>query len=80
MAPACWLDAARLAAAADLDLRLDDHGVADALGGGDGVVDGLHRLARADGYAVAGEELLALLFVKVQGPGPPVWRSCADPG
>ncbi len=34
------LDAARLAAAADLHLGLDDHRVADPLGGGDGVVDG----------------------------------------
>jgi hypothetical protein len=61
------LDAAGLAAAAHLDLGLDHHGVADALGGGHGVVDGGDGLARADRDAVAGEELLALVFVQVQG-------------
>ena len=37
------LDAAGLAAPADLHLRLDDDRIADAVGGGDRVVDGLDR-------------------------------------
>src|SRR4029453_3774901 len=61
------LDATGLAAPAHLDLGLDHHRVADALGGGDGVVDGGDGLAGADRDAVAGEELLALVFVQVQG-------------
>ena len=59
------LDAARLAPAADLHLGLHHHRVADALGGGDGVVDGRHGLAGADGDPVAREELLALVLVEV---------------
>ena len=59
------LDAAGLAAAADLHLGLHHHRVADALGGGDGVVDGGHGLAGADRDAVAREELLALVLVEV---------------
>ena len=41
------LDAAGLASPADLHLGLHHHRVADALGGGDGVVDGGDGLARA---------------------------------
>ena len=67
------LDAAGLAAAADLHLRLDHDRVADALGGGDGVVDRGDGLAGADRDAVAGEELLALVFVQVQGRGSLCW-------
>ena len=59
------LDAAGLAAAADLHLRLDDAGVADLVGGVDGVVDRSGGLTRGDGNAVAGEELLALVLEKV---------------
>ena len=47
------LDAAGLAAPADLHLRLDDDGIPDAVGGGDRVVDGLDGLAGRHGDAVA---------------------------
>ena len=40
------LDAARLAPPADVHLGLDDHRVADRVGGGDGLVDGVDRRAR----------------------------------
>ncbi len=46
------LDAARLAPPTDLHLSLHHDRVADALGGGDGVVDRGGRLPRADGDAV----------------------------
>ena len=59
------LDAAGLAAAADEDLRLDDAGVADLVGGGHGLLDGGGGRALRDGHAVAGEELLALVFEEV---------------
>ena len=42
------LDAAGLAAAADLHLRLDDDRIAGRLGRGDGLVDGVGDAARAD--------------------------------
>ena len=57
------LDAAGLAAAADQHLRLDDAGVADLVGGRDGLVDAWWRARRSGhGNAVAGEQLLALVF------------------
>ena len=59
------LDAAGLAAAADLHLRLDDAREADLLRGGDGLVDGRARAAVGHGDAVAGEELLALVLEQV---------------
>ena len=59
------LDAAELAAAADLHLRLDDAGVADRVRGVDGLVDRGGRPARGNGDLVAGEELLALVLEQV---------------
>ena len=56
------LDAAGLAAAADLHLRLDDAGVADLVGRRDGLLDGGGRSAGGDGHSMAGEQLLALVF------------------
>ena len=60
------LDAAGLAAPADLHLRFDDDRVADLVGGRDRGVDRLHCLARRHGDAVAREQLLALILVEVQ--------------
>ena len=59
------LDAAGLAAAAHLHLRLDHHRVADAIGDRDGVIDRGHRLAGRYGDPVAREELLALVLVEI---------------
>ena len=59
------LDAAGLAAAADLHLRLDDHRVAGRLGRGDRLVDGVGDAARGDRDVVAGEVLLALVLEQV---------------
>ena len=59
------LHAAGLAAATDVDLGLDDHRVADALGDGHGLVDGGAGFAVADGDAVLGEELLALVLEEI---------------
>ena len=59
------LDAAGLAAAADLDLGLDHHGVAELLGRGHGRFDGLGGPSLGHGHAVLGEELLALVFEEV---------------
>ena len=56
------LDAAGLAAAADLHLRLDDDGVAGGIGLGDRLVDGLGDAARRHRDVVAGEVLLALIL------------------
>ena len=56
------LDAAGLAAAADLHLRLDHARVADLLGGRDGLADRGRGLARGDRDTVASEQLLALVF------------------
>ena len=65
------LDAARLAPATDLHLRLDDDRVAGLLGLGDGLVDGLGHATRADGDAEAGEVLLALVLEQIHGrPSP----------
>ena len=59
------LDAAELAAPADLDLRLDRAWVADLIGGGHRVLDGPGGLAVRDRDTVAGEELLALVLEQV---------------
>ena len=59
------LHAARLAAAADLHLRLDHHRVAGGLGLRDGLVDRVGHPAGRDGNAEAGEVLLALVLVEV---------------
>ena len=59
------LDAARLAAAADLDLGLDHDRVAELLGGLDGLLHGGRVAPVRHGHAVLGEELLALVFEKV---------------
>jgi hypothetical protein len=61
------LDAAGLAAAADLDLRLDGTGEADVLRGGDGLVDRARRASVWDGDSVTGKQLLALIFEEVHG-------------
>ena len=72
------LDAAGLAPAAHLHLRLHDDGVADPLGGSDGVVHGGHGLTGADGDPVPREELLALVLVEVHSLASrcwfPTWR------
>ena len=59
------LDAAGLAAATDLHLRLDDDRVAGHLGGGDGLVDRVGHVARADRDVEAGEVLLALVLEQI---------------
>jgi hypothetical protein len=59
------LDPARLAAPADLHLRLDDDRVADARGGGHRLVDGPRRLAGGERDVVALQDLLALVLEKV---------------
>ena len=59
------LDPARLAAAADLDLRLHDDRVAGRLGLRDRLVDGLGDAAGADRDPEAGEVLLALVFEQI---------------
>ena len=59
------LDAAGLAAAADLHLGLDDDRVAGGLGLGDGLVDGDGDAAGAHRDAVAGEVLLALVLEQI---------------
>ena len=59
------LDAAGLAAAADQHLRLDDDGIAELVGGGERLVDGLRGLPVGNGNAVLGEELLALVLEEV---------------
>jgi hypothetical protein len=55
------LDAARLAAVADLDLGLDDDGEAEFLRGLDGLGDGCCTAAVGRGQPVLLEELLALV-------------------
>ena len=56
------LDAAELAAPADLHLRLDDARVADRVGRVERLVDGRRRAPLGHRDSVAGEELLALVF------------------
>ncbi len=77
MLPACnahlvgvvgQLHAAGLAPAADVHLGLDDDGIADHVRRGDGVVDRLDRTSVGHRDAVAGEELLALIFEEIHGP------------
>ena len=65
LAVVCELDAARLAAAADQDLRLDDDRIAELLTGGHGLVEGPRRAPLGHGDAVLREELLALVFEEV---------------
>jgi hypothetical protein len=59
------LHAAGLAAAADLDLGLDDHGVLQLLGNGNGVLDGVDGVAGGDRDAEGREELLALVLEEI---------------
>ena len=59
------LDAAGLAPPADLHLGLDHDRIAEPVGGGDGVVDGLDGLAGGDGHAEARQQLLALVLEEV---------------
>ena len=59
------LDAARLAAAADQHLGLDDDRVAELLGGLDGLGGGCGRAPLGYGNAVLLEELLSLVFEKI---------------
>ena len=56
------LDPAGLAAAADLHLRLDDAGIPDLVGRGDGLLDGGGGGAAGHWHPMPGEELLALIF------------------
>ncbi len=63
------LDPAGLAAAADQDLRLDDARIAELVGGGGRLLDGGGGRAFRHGHAVAGEELLALIFEEVHRRG-----------
>ena len=65
------LDPAGLAAPTDLHLGLDHDRVADAVGGGHGLVDGGDGLAGAHRDAIAGEELFSLVLEEIQGPGLP---------
>ena len=60
------LDAAGLAAAADLHLGLDDHGAADLGGGRLGLGRRPGDLAARDGHPVLGEQLLRLMLEQVQ--------------
>ena len=63
------LDAAGLAAAADLHLGLDHDRVAGLVGLGHRLVDGLGDAARAHRDAVAGEVLLALVLEQIHARG-----------
>jgi hypothetical protein len=61
---ACDLDAAALAAAAGMDLRLDDpHLSAERFSRGDGLVDGERRYSTRGRHAEPAKDLLALVFV-----------------
>ena len=62
------LDAAGLAAAADLDLGLDDGDAADLLGGRLGLVGRRRDLAQRDRHAVLLEELLGLVLEQIHEP------------
>ena len=61
------LDAARLAAAADLHLGLDHARIADLLGRLHGAFDGVGDPALGNGDPVSGEELLSLILEEIQG-------------
>ena len=61
------LDAAGLAAAADLHLGLDHARIADLLGRLDGGFDGVGDPPFGYGDPVAGEELLSLILEQIQG-------------
>ena len=56
------LDAAGLAAASDLHLRLDDAGVSNLVSGVDSFVHRARRTTGRHGHAVAGKELFSLIF------------------
>ncbi len=51
------------------------HGIAERLGGGDRLLDGLRGPALGHGNAVLGEELLALVFEEVHGGGAAAYRT-----
>src|SRR4051794_17902925 len=80
------LHTAGLAAAADLDLRLDDGHAADLRGDRPGIVRGRRHLAEADRHAVVLEQLLGLeleqihagMSVLLCGTNP--WTLARDPG
>ena len=76
------LHAAGLAAAADLDLRLDDDRVTDLLGSGLGVGSALDGLAECHRHVMLGEELLRLVLHQVHGSTAPLWvrRVARAPG
>ncbi len=59
------LHAAGLATTSDLDLSLDDDGIADAFGDLDGLIDGVGDVAGRHGDAVTREVLLALVFEQI---------------
>ena len=59
------LDASGLPAAADQDLRLDDDGVADLVGGARRLIVRAHGPAGRNIQPVTGEELLALVLQQV---------------
>ena len=65
------LHAAGLAAAAHLHLGLHHHRVADAVGAGDGLVDGVGNRAVGHRNAVTGEQLLALVLEQIHASSPP---------
>ncbi len=72
------LDAAAFAAAAGVNLRLDDHDliaglVLHATDGGFQIVDLENRLTDGNRDVVTGEELLGLVLVDLQGR-PPSWK------
>ena len=59
------LDPAGLASPTDLDLRLHDDRIADAVGGRHRVVDVVGDVTRRDGNAIAREQLLPLILEQV---------------
>jgi hypothetical protein len=62
------LDAAGLAAATGVHLRLDDPlAAADLLGGLDGLLRGFRGKALRHGQPVLGKQLFALIFVQIHG-------------